>query len=150
MGRARPPSPILAATTMVSLSPTPLADFCNQNGTRAHRPNAKTSLGVRLSPTPMLAQVSPRAANNANSRAKTPVRAGRTSMSQRTRSGAVAHSSNPEHLIVTTSLPQDLESLVARGSSLDSPPHLSRERLKHIGESRCFPLSQCLTGELLP
>ena len=36
----RPPSPIPAATRMVSLSLTPLADFYNQNRTRAHRSDA--------------------------------------------------------------------------------------------------------------
>jgi hypothetical protein len=44
--KARPPSPILAATMMASLSPTTLADFCNQSETRAHRANSKTSLGT--------------------------------------------------------------------------------------------------------
>jgi len=39
----RPPSPIPAATRLASLSPTPLADFCNQTKTRAHRTNDSIS-----------------------------------------------------------------------------------------------------------
>jgi len=45
---ARPPSPTSAATEVASLSPTPLADFCNQNRARAHRPSDWSSPAARF------------------------------------------------------------------------------------------------------
>jgi hypothetical protein len=76
--------------------------------------------------------------------------AGRELTSQRARSGAEAHSKEPEHPIVAASFPADLESPPGRGSGQGSPPDPSRERLRPLREPRCFAPSEHLAGELLP
>jgi hypothetical protein len=75
---------------------------------------------------------------------------GRELPSQHARSGAEAHSKEPEHPTVAASFPADLESPPGRGSGRGSPPDPSRERLQSLREPRCFALSGHLAGELLP
>jgi hypothetical protein len=115
---ARPSSPTSAATEVASLSPTPLADFCNQNRARAHRPSDWSSPAARFRasqcfrrlPSFGREQHEPGNRSSGSSAHRGTTRAGRESPSQRARSGAEAHSKIPEHLIVATSLPAGLES----------------------------------------
>ena len=53
-------------------------------------------------------------------------------------------------LIVAASFPAGLESPLGWGHGPGPPPDPPRERPRPIGEPRCFPLTESLTGELLP
>jgi hypothetical protein len=155
---ARPPSPTPAATGVAFLSPTPLADFCNQNRTRAHRANARTphEADFRLPrclerfPTLGGEQRVPEAEASRWRHEVTPSRAGREPTSQRARSGAEAPSREPRHPTVATSLPPSLESSASWRSGPGPPPDTPRERLEPLREPRCLPLAASLTGEQFP
>lgn len=153
---ARPPSPNPAATGMASLSQTPLADFYNQNRAWARQSDDRTSLPAGFRP-PRRRRGHPPWLRAARARSRSPggtnqgtTRTGRDPASQRARSGAEAHSREPEHPTVATTFTTCLESVPVLGSGQGLPPDPPREQLQPLGEPRCFRLVGSPVGELLP